>query len=468
MDRCGWEGLDEFAVMADFVNTLDSNTGTGQILSKVVLNVRCKNTGLLKTSQVSSVAFRRDKIDGRRIQRIQKECFVSSSALDRILSSDRLPSLPEIALKIVEIAKRPDADFGELVEAIRMDPALAGRIVKTANSALLGMRSRATSIETAVPRLGTTMIRALVLGFSLAEYQGRKSIDLRPWYQDIWRHSLTQAAAAEALRNDKTDESISATGSLQLFFRISAVSRCCTRFGEEYVDNVLDVKDERLPIERERSYYGFTHVDVSVAICRKWNLDDVIIESIGLHHVSAQKAIPLRFMSATSMTAGLITAAQFAEYLEEVPHNLSASRENLERLLMQVFAFRPSEIFRLLADVDARMGELAATLAVDVGITTSREKILADAQELLSQIAVTSQLRLISGQHLSADNSEPAPRKKPTPTPTRTNSNPGKIRSPSSSTSLSPTSLSPQLCSRLSEPACRWVSCSSTWMSSSS
>ncbi|MBL8817912.1 MAG: HDOD domain-containing protein [Planctomyces sp.] len=326
-----------------------------------------------------------------------------SSTLERILSSDRLPSLPEIALRIVEIAKRPDPDFDELVSAIRMDPALAGRVLKTANSALLGMRSRATSIEAAVPRLGTTMVRALVLGFCLAEYQDRRSLNLRPWYQEIWRHSLTQAAAAEALadrQNGKVDVgNWFLAAMLQDIGRLAMLHTC----GEEYVANVLDVDDDRLPIERELSYYGFSHVDVSVGLCKKWNLDSTIIDAIAMHHTSAHRIVPLRFVSASSLPAGLIAASQFADYLEEVPRNLAASRESLERLLIQVFAFRPSEIFRLLADVDSRMGELAATLSVDVGITTSRESILADAQELLSQIAITSQLRLINARGQVAD-----------------------------------------------------------------
>lgn len=116
-------------------------------------------------------------------------------SLDAILASDRLPSLPEVAARIVEIARSPEPDFDAMIEVIRTDPAIAGRILKTANSALLGMRTRASSIEVAVPRLGSTMVRTLVLSFCLAEYQNKNSFNLRPWYQQIWRESLMQAAA---------------------------------------------------------------------------------------------------------------------------------------------------------------------------------------------------------------------------------------------------------------------------------
>ena len=47
-------------------------------------------------------------------------------SLDAILSSDRLPSLPEVAARVVEIARNPDSDFDQLINTIRMDPAIAG------------------------------------------------------------------------------------------------------------------------------------------------------------------------------------------------------------------------------------------------------------------------------------------------------------------------------------------------------
>ena len=65
-------------------------------------------------------------------------------SLDAILASERLPSLPEVAARIVEIARSPEPDFDKMIDAIRTDPAIAGRILKTANSALLGMRTRAS------------------------------------------------------------------------------------------------------------------------------------------------------------------------------------------------------------------------------------------------------------------------------------------------------------------------------------
>ena len=326
-------------------------------------------------------------------------------SLDSILSSDRIPSLPEVAARIVEIARSPEPDFDKLIEAIRTDPAIAGRILKTANSALLGMRTRASSIEMAVPRLGSTMVRTLVLSFCLAEYQNRNSLNLRPYYQQIWRQSLMQAATAEMLA-DRQGQRIDPAnwflaGLVQDIGRLALLHTC----GDEYVEHVLGVEDDRSQRQREQEWLGFTHVEVGLGLCRRWNLEPEIIEGIAVHHASAHRIVPLKFDSSVSLPAALITAAHVAEYLEGVCHNLSCSREHIERMLLQVFAMRPNDIFRMLGEVDQRVCELSAAFGIDIGHPPELEHILTEAQRLLAEIAVTSQLRLVNA-HVSVGRAE--------------------------------------------------------------
>jgi diguanylate cyclase (GGDEF)-like protein len=241
------------------------------------------------------------------------------------------------------------------------------------------------------------MVKALVLGFSLADCQNRRSLELRPWYQKIWRESLIQAAAAEALAECQQGRVDPGTwflaGLLQDIGRLAMLNTC----QQEYVDLVLTAACGTNQLELEQKHFGITHVEVSVELCRRWNLDEQTIQAISIHHSAAHRVVPLRYVSSASLSAGLITAAHFAEYLEEVAENPGYSRDSVERLLLQVFAMRPQDVFRLLADVDSRVGEIAAAFSVDIGNNGSLEAILADAQEQLALIAMNGQLRLVSG-----------------------------------------------------------------------
>ncbi len=53
----------------------------------------------------------------------------SATTIDQILASEQVPSLPEVALRIIEIAQQEEPDTRELIQAVRTDPAIAGRIL---------------------------------------------------------------------------------------------------------------------------------------------------------------------------------------------------------------------------------------------------------------------------------------------------------------------------------------------------
>ncbi|MEO2026474.1 MAG: hypothetical protein ABGZ23_11405 [Fuerstiella sp.] len=47
----------------------------------------------------------------------------TTSSLDELLASDQVPSLPEVAIRIIEIAQQEDPDTQELIRTVRTDPA---------------------------------------------------------------------------------------------------------------------------------------------------------------------------------------------------------------------------------------------------------------------------------------------------------------------------------------------------------
>ncbi|MEQ9406329.1 MAG: HDOD domain-containing protein [Fuerstiella sp.] len=313
-------------------------------------------------------------------------------SIDDILASEHVPSLPEVALRIIEIAQQPDPDTQELIRTVRTDPGIAGRILKFANSALFGLRHRPTSIEAAVPILGSTLVRTLTLGFSLAR-QTPQSDALRPWFRQLWRESMFQAAAAEFLA-ERVDGADPPTwflaGLLQDVGRLAMLNVAQV----DYFQNVLDQGRSQPLRQLEANHFGFTHTDVSSALCRKWNLPAEMVAAIGAHHNPVRDVTP---ESCSALKAGLAAAAGCSEYMEAVDERLEATRGDVERFLIEGYGCLPSEIPEVLAEMDNRSGELAAGFSVDVGNPPSRERILARAQLVLQQIAQEAQLRRVTG-----------------------------------------------------------------------
>jgi HD-like signal output (HDOD) protein len=57
-----------------------------------------------------------------------------TSSLDKILKSPQLPSVPAVAIKLLDLAQDMDSSTRDIVETIKSDPALAAKILRSANS----------------------------------------------------------------------------------------------------------------------------------------------------------------------------------------------------------------------------------------------------------------------------------------------------------------------------------------------
>src|SRR5436190_20866669 len=79
---------------------------------------------------------------------------MNQQLVDRIRACPNLPSLPAIALQVLQLAQREDVDISEIARAISKDPALSGKILKTVNSSFYGRAQAVSTISHALVILG--------------------------------------------------------------------------------------------------------------------------------------------------------------------------------------------------------------------------------------------------------------------------------------------------------------------------
>ena len=314
------------------------------------------------------------------------------TSIDSIIHSDQVPTLPEVAIEVLRVAGQAEPSLDELTRVIRMDPAIAGRIVRFANSPLFGIRRTASTIDSAVVLLGTTMIRTLVLGFTLAK-QGPAEESLRPRFQQIWRETLFQASAAEILgeRHSGIDPAVwFLAGLLQDAGRLVMLNV----FQQEYVERVMRLESDVSLSDRESQAFGFSHAEVSAALCRSWNLGNDIFRAVATHHAAHAPTAD----DPVTVDDALRTASICNQYMEAVAGELESTRKSVDRELMNVHGCRPDEVVETLAEIDGRALGLSAVLKADVGKMLSRESILEKAQATLFEIAINEQLRRLNGE----------------------------------------------------------------------
>src|ERR1700730_14392072 len=92
---------------------------------------------------------------------------MNTDLVTRIRQCPNLPSLPTIALQVLELTGKADIDIGEIARIISKDPALSTKILRTVNSSFYGRSQHVSTISHSLVILGLQSVKTLVLGFSL-------------------------------------------------------------------------------------------------------------------------------------------------------------------------------------------------------------------------------------------------------------------------------------------------------------
>lgn len=110
-----------------------------------------------------------------------------------------LPTLPEVALKVREVADDPDADIDKLTGVIGNDAALSARIIRVANSPLLRASRAIEDLRTALMRLGIQYTCNIATGLAMEQmFQATSDmVDIR--MREVWSRSSEIAGISYVL-----------------------------------------------------------------------------------------------------------------------------------------------------------------------------------------------------------------------------------------------------------------------------
>lgn len=110
-----------------------------------------------------------------------------------------LPTLPEVALKVREVADDPNSDIEKLAGVIGGDAALSARIIRVANSPLLRASRAIEDLKTALMRLGISYTCNIATGLAMEQmFQATSDlIDMR--MREVWSRSSEIAGISHVL-----------------------------------------------------------------------------------------------------------------------------------------------------------------------------------------------------------------------------------------------------------------------------
>jgi putative nucleotidyltransferase with HDIG domain len=231
-------------------------------------------------------------------------------ALEKI----ELPVLPEVAQRVFLALERPEADMRVVSETVRRDPTFAAHLLRIANSPAYAARSPITSLQQAVSRLGTRVLReiAIVVACKARAFQVK---GYEPLVRTIFEHSLATALyAREVARLRRLDvESAFLAGLLHDVGR-PLVIQCVTDFATQHREPTLSETEME-------SVATILHEEVGSAIIAAWNLPESIVQAVRLHHEGTDEA-----------GAELVSLVRVADHLAHTSSEPEDAREDVAAL----------------------------------------------------------------------------------------------------------------------------------------
>lgn len=254
---------------------------------------------------------------------------VGNLNFEALKAEGRLPSPKGTALQVVRLTQKDDVTSQEIAQAIKADPALAGRVIKVANALVSYQTRPIASVADAVTVLGLNTVRQLVLGLSLLE-ESRGSACSGFDYQDFWAHSLLTAITARNLAlysNLGSPEEVFVLGLLGQVGRLALA----TSHPREYAA-VLEkfAAGEASLVVLERACFGLDHNQLSKELLADWGMPQVF-QKIVLHHEEPEYAA----FPEDGRDRRLLNALHVADYLASVCLSQETKRSRMiSRLLL--------------------------------------------------------------------------------------------------------------------------------------
>jgi HD-like signal output (HDOD) protein len=261
----------------------------------------------------------------------------------------RLPPMPAVALRILELTASPEATARQLAEVIELDPSMTAQLLRYARSALFGYRGQINSVQDAVARvLGFERVAHVAMGIAAVKAfdvprEGPLGID------QFWRHSLYCAFLSASLaRRCGADPGMAYMCGLLHNFGLLLIGHL---FPDEYarLSALRDARPEVSMQQLEREIFGGAdlsvmtvgHGTIGGVLHRLWNLPAPVIKAAAMHQRAQYRGEHQLYVNAVMLANALLKDIGIGD--EFVPDDISAlaaalglKQSNLEQALAEV------------------------------------------------------------------------------------------------------------------------------------
>lgn len=292
---------------------------------------------------------------------------------ERVLACESLPTLPVVAMELLEKTSDPDVAIQEIADLIQSDPGLAGKVLKTVNSSFYGLPKPCPSIDRAISMLGLRAVKSLVLGFSMVNLTQGLGDDFD--MNVFWRRTIIAAAAARQIAAEakvgEPDEAFAAAlfqdmGMLAIFATEPEGYAAMVGRAGVFHNNLYKAEQQQL---------GFSHTSVGAELATKWRMPEQVIAAIRYHHLpddAKEHADMVRVVALGAVAARAVVEDGDGRAFSDLLAQANAW-----------FGWHQQHVVDLLEKITNASKEVGRLLGQGVGIMPDPQQLLATANQRL-------------------------------------------------------------------------------------
>ncbi|MDB5321317.1 MAG: hypothetical protein JWN40_2948, partial [Phycisphaerales bacterium] len=312
--------------------------------------------------------------------------------LAQIRQCPTLPSLPAIAMEVLNLAQSDEVDIAEIARIISRDPALSGKILRTVNSSFYGRSQSVSQVSQALVILGLQSVKTLVLGFSLVgnlqQQQKSKSKTKGFNHIDYWRRSIYAATAAKTLAG-KTQMVQAEECFLAALLQDIGMLVLNQVIPAEYGAVIAKAAAHRDLAALEGEALGATHAEVTGFLADQWKLPPLLSMPMRHHHdPQAVADAQLRKLADVGYVAGLCADV----YVDENPTGALAE---VRTYCTDRFKMSEAECDAMLSEIGKRTKEIAPLFEIKLDRASDFDDVLKQANEALVELTLRTQQQAV-------------------------------------------------------------------------
>jgi HD-like signal output (HDOD) protein len=199
---------------------------------------------------------------------------------------NQLDPIPVVIHKVLALADDPETSLKDLVDVVEQDPAITANLLKTVNSAYMGLPVKVDSVQQSVAMLGLQQVVEMVLAQNLSGNLNRSQNGYALAKGDLWRQSVAAAMVARTIAGQRDLMSLPAIYTAALLKDIGKVIL------HEFVADRIDAIQELVTakglsfVEAENEVLGMDHTALGGIIAKQWQFSPHMIYMIENHHLT--------------------------------------------------------------------------------------------------------------------------------------------------------------------------------------